>query len=88
MAANTDSNPLCDTEDGIMGTFNSQYAAAAESDVSAEVFSYVKNQVGNFAQHCNIAIKVLDELAKAHPFINSKSPSTLEHSFPGNKSCT
>ncbi|RPD72434.1 hypothetical protein L226DRAFT_154051 [Lentinus tigrinus ALCF2SS1-7] len=41
----------------------------AQSDAATQALSFVKDQVGNFVQHSKVLMNVLDELGKAHPFI-------------------
>ena len=49
------------------------------STVGSVAFDMVKSHVNNFAENTKALVKVLDEVAKVHPFIQSVSPlvSTL-----------
>ncbi len=44
----------------------------AQGDVAAQAFTFVKDQVSNFVQHSKVLMKVLDEVGKAHPFIQGE----------------
>ena len=45
---------------------------AAQSDTASQMYSVVKDQVSNFVQHSKVLMNVLDEVGKAHPFIQSE----------------
>ncbi|RPD68335.1 hypothetical protein L226DRAFT_346944 [Lentinus tigrinus ALCF2SS1-7] len=47
----------------------SSLVSIAQSDAATQVLSIVKDQVSNFAQNSKVLMNVLDELGKAHPFI-------------------
>lgn len=44
-----------------------------QSIVASEAFNTVKSQVGHFAENCERLVKVLDEVGKVHPFVQSVS---------------
>ncbi|KAI0699900.1 hypothetical protein C8T65DRAFT_296564 [Cerioporus squamosus] len=48
---------------------SSSLVSIAQGDTATQAFSFVKDQVSNFAQHSKVLMNVLDELGKAHPFI-------------------
>lgn len=56
---------------------NSSLVSAAQSDAASQTFALVKDQVSNFAHHSKVLMDVLDEVAKAHPFIRRKSVELL-----------
>ncbi|RPD69596.1 hypothetical protein L226DRAFT_575426 [Lentinus tigrinus ALCF2SS1-7] len=47
----------------------SSLVSIAQSHAATQVLSIVKDQVSNFAQNSKVLMNVLDELGKAHPFI-------------------
>lgn len=46
---------------------------AAQSDTASQVYSVVKDQVSNFAQHSKTLMNVLDAVGDVHPFIKRTS---------------
>jgi hypothetical protein len=55
----------------------SQAASTLQSATTSVAFDMIKEQVNNFAQNSKILVGVLDEVGKAHPFIQSMSSSPL-----------
>ena len=68
---------ICSVDDGILSIANSQLVSATKSDASTEAYSLLKDQVSTFVQTSKVAMKVLDEVAKAHPFIQSRSSHSI-----------
>ena len=52
---------------------NSIYESIASNETATQAFSLVKEQANNFAQRSKVLMDVLDEVAKAHPFIQGTS---------------
>ena len=48
--------------------------SVAQSDAATQALGFVKDQVSNFVQHSKVLMNVLDEVGKAHPFIQSERP--------------
>ncbi|KAI1783133.1 hypothetical protein LXA43DRAFT_1087143 [Ganoderma leucocontextum] len=62
---------------------NSKYESIASNEIATQALSVVKDHVSNFVQNSKILVGVLDEVAKAHPFIQAavslfKAGLTLE----------
>ncbi|RPD68326.1 hypothetical protein L226DRAFT_527321 [Lentinus tigrinus ALCF2SS1-7] len=47
----------------------SSLVSIAQSDAATQALGFVKDQVSNFAQNSKVLMNALDELGKAHPFI-------------------
>ena len=55
--------------DAVSNVAHSRMVSIAQGDIAQEAFSFVKDQVSAFTQHSKVLMKVLDEVGKAHPFI-------------------
>ncbi|KAF9041886.1 hypothetical protein BDZ89DRAFT_1059909 [Hymenopellis radicata] len=53
----------------VFGNVTDTYSNVAQSDAASATFSIVKDQISSFTDNSKILMSVLDEVAKAHPFI-------------------
>jgi hypothetical protein len=51
----------------------SQAVSVAQNAMTSAAFSMIKDQVSSFVESSKVLMKVLDEVGKAHPFIQSMS---------------
>jgi hypothetical protein len=56
---------------------NSQQASMAKAVISSAEFHIVKDQVSNFVENSKMLVGVLDEIGKAHPFIQGQFSGAL-----------
>ena len=56
---------------------NTKYESIASNELATQAFSVVKDHVSNFVQNSKILMGALDEVAKAHPFVQGTRTSHL-----------
>jgi LPS O-antigen subunit length determinant protein (WzzB/FepE family) len=61
------------TGDRTLAVSGSQAVSAAKGVMATAAFSVVKDQITSFAENSKTLMKVLDEVGKVHPFIQSMS---------------
>lgn len=59
--------------DKALAVSGSQTVSLAKNTMATAAFSMVKDQVSSFAERSETLMKVLDEVGKVHPFIQSMS---------------
>ena len=57
--------------DTILATSESQVGSAMKGFVTSAAFDVVQSEVTHFVETSQILVRVLDEVGKAHPFIQS-----------------
>jgi hypothetical protein len=65
--------------DKALAVSGSQVASTVQNAAASAAFDMVKEQVSHFVENSKILVSVLDEVGKAHPFVQSTliSPSSF-----------